>query len=111
MYAPFPVLLPLSKCILEVVFYEGVRHCLKFCLDRLICVKKVASSIGETEKSRKGHSQASKVGGEMATIFLLVKKISGEKGSVRRCVVVMQQPVLLLPKFGAKSLRIVMQSP
>jgi hypothetical protein len=30
---------------------------------------------------------------------------------VSRCVVVMQQPVLLLPKFGAKSLHIFTQSP
>jgi hypothetical protein len=34
-----------------------------------------------------------------------------KKGSVRRCVVVMQLPVLLSPKFGAKSSHIFMQSP
>jgi hypothetical protein len=33
-------------------------------------------------------------------------KNSGVKGSVKRCVVVMQQPVVLSPKFGAKSLHI-----
>jgi hypothetical protein len=27
-YAPFPVLLPFFKCISEVVFCEGVQHCL-----------------------------------------------------------------------------------
>jgi hypothetical protein len=32
------------------------------------------------------------------------QKFPGEKGSVRRCVVVMQQPVLLSPNFKAKSL-------
>jgi hypothetical protein len=32
------------------------------------------------------------------------QKIPGEKGNVRRCVV-MQQPVLLSPKFGAKCQR------
>jgi hypothetical protein len=31
---------------------------------------------------------------------VLGKKFHGEKRSVRRCVVVMQQPVLLSPKFG-----------
>jgi hypothetical protein len=39
------------------------------------------------------------------------KKIPGEKGSVRRCVVMMQQPVPLSPKFGAKSSHIFTQSP
>jgi hypothetical protein len=34
-----------------------------------------------------------------------------ERGSVRWCVVVMQQPVLLSPKFGAKSPHIFAQSP
>jgi hypothetical protein len=31
------------------------------------------------------------------------KKSPGEKGSVRWCVVMMQKPVILLPKSGAKS--------
>jgi hypothetical protein len=34
------------------------------------------------------------------------QKFTGEKESVRRCVVVMQQLVLLSSKFGAKSLHI-----
>jgi hypothetical protein len=38
-------------------------------------------------------------------------KIPGEKWSKRQCIVVMQQPVLLSPKFGAKSLHIFTQSP
>jgi hypothetical protein len=38
-YAPFPVLLPFLKCILEVMFCEGVQHRLRFCLDHLNCVK------------------------------------------------------------------------
>jgi hypothetical protein len=44
-------------------------------------------------------------------MLFLVKKFPGEKGHVRRWVVVMQQPVLLKPKFGAKSSRIFSQSP
>jgi hypothetical protein len=39
------------------------------------------------------------------------QKFSGDKGSVRRCVVVMQQPVHLPPKFGEKSLHIFKQAP
>jgi hypothetical protein len=35
-------------------------------------------------------------------MLLLVKKFPVEKGGVRRCVVMMQQPVLLSPEFGAK---------
>jgi hypothetical protein len=37
------------------------------------------------------------------------KKFPGEKGSVRQCGVVMQQPILLSPKFGEKSSHILMQ--
>jgi hypothetical protein len=36
-------------------------------------------------------------------MLFLVKEFPGEKGSVRRCVVVTQQPVVLSPKFVAKS--------
>jgi hypothetical protein len=41
-YAPFPALLSSFKSILEVVFCEGVRHRLRFCLSILSCVKMVA---------------------------------------------------------------------
>jgi hypothetical protein len=37
------------------------------------------------------------------------KKFPGEKGIVRPCDVVMQQPVTLSPKFGAKSSHIFRQ--
>jgi hypothetical protein len=43
--------------------------------------------------------------------IVFVKKFPGEKGSVRRNVVVMQQPVVLSPNFGAKSSHISTQSP
>jgi hypothetical protein len=39
------------------------------------------------------------------------KKFRDEKGSMRLCVVVMQQLVLLSPKLGAKSSHIFTQSP
>jgi hypothetical protein len=38
------------------------------------------------------------------------QKFPGENGSVRWCVVIMQQPVLLSPKFEAKSSHILTQS-
>jgi hypothetical protein len=44
-------------------------------------------------------------------MLLLVKKFPDEKGSVRGCIVVMKQPIILMPKFGVKSLHISMQSP
>jgi hypothetical protein len=50
-YAPFPALLPLFKCILEVVFREGVQHCLHFCLSYLSHFKVVGLfSVGKTGK-------------------------------------------------------------
>jgi hypothetical protein len=39
------------------------------------------------------------------------QKFPSEIGSVRQCVAVMQQPVTLLPKFGAKFLHIFTQLP
>jgi hypothetical protein len=44
-YAPFSVLLPFFKCILEFVFCEGVQHRLQFYLDHLNCVKTAAFQI------------------------------------------------------------------
>jgi hypothetical protein len=43
-----------------------------------------------------GKAEKSKVGGDDSHF------VFGQEGSVRRCVVVMQQPVRLSPKFGAK---------
>jgi hypothetical protein len=57
-YAPFPVLLAFSKCILELIFCEGVQNRLRLGLDHLGCVKMVGlsvlSSTGETDKSKVG---------------------------------------------------------
>jgi hypothetical protein len=44
-------------------------------------------------------------------MLLFVKKFPSGKGSVRRCVVMKQQPVLLWPKFGVKFSYIFTQSP
>jgi hypothetical protein len=41
-------------------------------------------------------------------MLFLANKFRSEKGRVRQCVVVMLQPVLLSPKFGAKSSHIFM---
>jgi hypothetical protein len=54
----------------------------------------VLVSIGETEKSLKGPNQASKVGGDDSHI-VLGQEFPGDEENVRRCIVVMQQPVLL----------------
>jgi hypothetical protein len=58
--------------------------------------------IRETEKSSMG-------GGDNHVAF--DKKFHAEKGSVGQCIVMMQQPVLLSPKFGTKSSLIFMLSP
>jgi hypothetical protein len=51
--------------------------------------------------------EKSRVGGGSHVVF--GKKFPGEKGIVKQCVVVMQQPVILLSKFGAKSSHIFTQ--
>jgi hypothetical protein len=71
-YAPFPALLKFLKCILQVVFCEGVQHCLQFCLNHLSCVEMVVSSAGETEKL-----QGAKLGEqgvwEMTVMLFMIK--------------------------------------
>jgi hypothetical protein len=59
-------------------------------------------SIRETEKLQ---VQVRGVGwvGDNSHVVFGKKKFPGEKVSARLCVVMMQQPVLLLPKFGVKS--------
>ena len=43
--------------------------------------------------------------------FVFRQKLVGEDGSVRRCVVMMKQPGLFLPKLGTKSSHFFTQSP
>jgi hypothetical protein len=50
-----------------------------------------------------------KVGWVGMTVMFFGQKFPGEKESVRWCIVVMQQPFLLSPKFRAKSLHIFTQ--
>jgi hypothetical protein len=50
------------------------------------------------------------VGGDESHV-VFSQKFPGDKGSVKRCVVTMQQPVLSSPNFAAKSSHIFMQSP
>jgi hypothetical protein len=57
-----------------------------------------------------GKQRKSRVGEGRQLCCFFNKKISGDKGSVRRCVV-MQQPVNLSPKFGAKSSNNFKQAP
>jgi hypothetical protein len=85
-YAPFPVLSQIFKCILEVVFCEGVQHRLRFCLEHLNCVK--MEDFQFYLQSRKKRN-----------VWWVGKTFRNEKGSVRWCVVVMQEPDLLSPMF------------
>jgi hypothetical protein len=72
------------------MFCEGLQHHLWFCLEYLICVKMATFQFYlQLGKQRK-------VGWVM---LFLVKNSLVKERSVRRCVVVMQQPVLLSPKF------------
>jgi hypothetical protein len=103
-YARFPEFLPFFKCVLEVVFCEGVQHCLQFYLNHFICVKMVAFQfylqLGK---------QKSRVGGDDILFFVKISLV--KKGNVRGCIVMMQQLVLLSPKFGVKSSHIFTHSP
>jgi hypothetical protein len=92
-YAPFLGLLPCFKWILEAVFCEGIQYRLRFCLDHLSCVKMTVSLFHLQLKNRKVVclGDDSHVFGE--------KKFIGEKRSVRKCVVEIQQPVNLSSKF------------
>jgi hypothetical protein len=97
-YAPFPTFLIFFKCILKFVFCEDVQHRLRFCLDHLNCDKMAAFQFYVQS------GQQRKVGWmEDKSHIVFGQKFPGKKGSVRRCIVVMQQPVLLSPKFGTKS--------
>jgi hypothetical protein len=90
----------------DVVFCEGVRHRLRFCLDHLSSVKMATIQFYlQSEKQRK----AGWVGDGSHVVF--GQKFPGEGGSVRRCFAVMQQPVLLSQKFWAESSHIFRQSP
>jgi hypothetical protein len=98
----FPALLPFLNASWKL-FCEGVQHCLQYCLDHLNCVKMPAFQFYlQSGKQRK-------VGWLYESHVVFGQKFSGEKGNVRRCVVVMQQPVLLSPVFGANSSHISMQ--
>jgi hypothetical protein len=56
----------------------------------------------QKQESCWGTSQTSRVGGDDSNI-ILSQKFPSEKGSVRWCVIMIQQPVLLSSKFGAKA--------
>jgi hypothetical protein len=97
--------MPFFKCIFEVMFSEGAQHRLQFCLDRLICVKMLAFSFS----FKWGNRKVGWVRDDSHVVF--GQKFRGEKGNVGWCVAVMQQPVLLLPKFETESSHIFKKSP
>jgi hypothetical protein len=97
-YALFSALLPFFKCVMEVVFCEGVQH--RFCLHHLNYVKMADFHSGKQTK-------VGWLGDGSHVVF--GQNFPDEKGSVRRCVVVMQQ-LVLSPKLGAKSSHIFEQA-
>jgi hypothetical protein len=86
------------------VIYEDVQHRLRFSLDHHKSVKMaVVQFYIQWGKQRKlARINVRRIFGE---------KLASEEGRVSRCVVVLQQSVLLSPKFGAKSSHISTQSP
>jgi hypothetical protein len=69
----FPLFL---KCIMEVMFCDGVQHRLRFCLDHFICVKMVTFELYlQSGKQRK-------VGWLKKTVILFLVNISLVKKEV-----------------------------
>jgi hypothetical protein len=66
-------------------------------------------TFGETKKKQGAKTGEYGMGDD--SHVALGPNFPGKKGSVRLCVVVMQQPVPLSPNFGAKSSGIFTQSP
>jgi hypothetical protein len=105
---------PLATSILTVVPFRAYCFLLnaswKWCSVRVCSTAWDSASITSIVSKWRHfsyHLQSWKLGevGWVGTTVIMfwVKKFPCENGSVRRCVVVMQQPVLLSPKFGAKS--------
>ena len=65
-------------------------------------VRSASISFLETGRSHRVPNQGSTVGGDNSN-FVLRQILLGEDGSVRRGVVMVKQPGLFLPKFGAMS--------
>jgi hypothetical protein len=76
------------KCILEVIFFEGVPHRLCFCRDHFICIKMV-SSVRETKLLGDQVRHVGWVGCDSHVVS--GKKTSLLKRKCEKCAVMMQQ--------------------
>jgi hypothetical protein len=92
-YATFIALLPFFKCIQKVMFCEDAHHRLQFCVGHLNCIKMVVFQFNLLSgKQRK----VGWVRNDSHVVF--GKKFPGEKGSVKQCIVMMQQSVSFVAK-------------
>jgi hypothetical protein len=106
--SPLPCIctIPSTSAIFLNASLKSCRVRVWDCLDCLICVKMAAFQLYcQPGKQRK----VGWAGDDSHVVFS--KKNSLVKKEVWECVVVMQQLVLLLSKFGMKSLHIFMHSP
>jgi hypothetical protein len=74
-YALFSALLPFFKCILEVVFCEGIQHFLRFCPCHFSCVRMAAFQFclqSEKQKSMVGE------GGTLLLFFIRNSLVKNE---------------------------------
>jgi hypothetical protein len=62
--------MPFLTHVMEAVFYEGVQHRLRFCLDHLICVN---MAVNKEKKQRVKHT--SRMGGDLQVCFYFGTKI------------------------------------
>jgi hypothetical protein len=93
------------KCVVEVVFCEGIQHSLRFCLDHLTVSKWRPFSLIFNQGNRENYS------GWGTTVILFLLKNSLVERSVRRWVFMTQQPVLLSSNFVTKFSHFFTQSP
>jgi hypothetical protein len=94
---------------LEVLFYQSVKHSLRFGLDLLDGIKLASFQLQfyfwKQEEVTGCQTRGVRWMGNDS------QKLLGEEGSVRRGVVMVKQSGLFLPKFGATSSHVFTQSP
>jgi hypothetical protein len=92
-YGPIPMLLPVFKYMLEIVFLEGLQQRLRFHVDHLNCENGGFSVL----ISIRGNGKVRWVGDDSRVGFC--QKLPRGEGNMGLCVVIMQQPAFLSPEF------------
>jgi hypothetical protein len=94
-YTAIPSFFPCFKMTVEVIFLNAVKYHLRFPLDVRHFVPSVSFTIWETKRNHRGLSPASR-----KNHVVVSHKLCGFQGCVGVCVIVMKEPVVVMPKFG-----------